>query len=606
MESLTNLQISYSYRKQSHIWGAAILSLAAMFLIAGVISEVYRGEILGFGFGFEAGSSFTLVGILSFILKKIAEVRDSKSLFARLEPTFVYVSAVASILGFLLFSYSLCQLLSDHVSLDYARYAAYGQTFLGVLERSLSPDLMSLIPILQSINSMLDGIGTFLRIEETGSEASWIIFVAKTAPVILLVVFFGFIAGRNTNVNLVGLHRIYRDLLMHTFMPTSIGNDIHLNVGAKDANEFFVHELKETTQKPIEGVRRAPYHIINTNFVISRSRDARFVGRGGASFVLSPLFSGSSATGWRRSDQWEPSSTHMTLATAMATSGAAFNPRTGPGGKGPARTPLVSFLMTLFNARLGLWVQNPRYSAGEEDRRTIRKVGDRLTEKSRRTPKRDPDFILPGLRGILGRLSATYGDEFTRFIELTDGAHFDNTGLYELIRRKVRLIFMVDCSEDKDFNYASLATAFERIRADFAVQFRFSEIDKGLEDLLHDPEGQNAWAKKLEIAERGYALARIDYQPHQDHHTGDEDGLLVIIKSTMIKDVPADVLGYKSANSDFPDESTMDQFFDEIQFEAYRELGYRIAKKAFEDPKIRKVHAFCVPDESPQWGEYDV
>jgi|GEM_PF-2419061 len=43
--------------------------------------------------------------------------------------------------------------------------------------------------------------------------------------------------------------------------------------------------------------------------------------------------------------------------------------------------------------------------------------------------------------------------------------------------------------------------------------------------------------------------------------------------------MPADLICYKKAHISFPDQSTADQFFDEKQFEAYRELGYLIAEQ---------------------------
>ena len=54
----------------------------------------------------------------------------------------------------------------------------------------------------------------------------------------------------------------------------------------------------------------------------------------------------------------------------------------------------------------------------------------------------------------------------------------------------------------------------------------------------------------------------------------------------MIKGLGIRLKGYKGANPDFPDQSTADQFFDEEQFEAYRELGYEIAKRMIKDSRI--------------------
>jgi hypothetical protein len=171
-----------------------------------------------------------------------------------------------------------------------------------------------------------------------------------------------------------------------------------------------------------------------------------------------------------------------------------------------------------------------------------------------------------------------------------------------LIRRHVKLIILVDVSEDKHFNYAGLASAFERVRADFGVQIRFGESDRELKKLLHDPDGADAFWKKLKLAERGYAIARIDYQPNNDEHPEDDDGMLVIIKATMIENLPADVLGYKSAHEDFPNESTTDQFFDEIQLEAYRELGYRLGRTALADDVVDDEFGYCKTGQRPAVG----
>ncbi len=48
----------------------------------------------------------------------------------------------------------------------------------------------------------------------------------------------------------------------------------------------------------------------------------------------------------------------------------------------------------------------------------------------------------------------------------------------------------------------------------------------------------------------------------------------IYLTTALCKGLRLKLLGYKGANPDFPDQSTADQFFDEEQFEAYREFGY--------------------------------
>ena len=54
-------------------------------------------------------------------------------------------------------------------------------------------------------------------------------------------------------------------------------------------------------------------------------------------------------------------------------------------------------------------------------------------------------------------------------------------------------------------------------------------------------------------------------------------GTLIYLKTTLIEDVGFKVKGYAAPHPEFPYQSVVDQFFDELLFEAYRELGYRIA-----------------------------
>ncbi|UCF19141.1 MAG: hypothetical protein JSU87_14610, partial [Gemmatimonadota bacterium] len=267
----------------------------------------------------------------------------------------------------------------------------------------------------------------------------------------------------------------------------------------------------------------------------------------GDSFVLTPLFCGSNSTGWRRTNAYmKQGSRGMTLSTAMAISGAAVNPDTGVAGGGVTRDKLVSALLSLLNLRLGYWAPNP------------------YVVRSFPFP---PNFFVPGLsRGILGRGFS----EKSRSIELSDGGHFENLGLYELIRRKLPVIIASDAGADPGFRFGDLENAVERVRVDFGAKIRFRE-SLGLECLLPG-SAKGLLAEKFSLAAQGYAIADIDY------HDGTR-GQLFYIKTTLTPDLPADVYGYKSANPTFPDQSTADQFFNEDQFEAYRELGYQLAKQ---------------------------
>lgn len=366
---------------------------------------------------------------------------------------------------------------------------------------------------------------------------------ATIAMILFMVVISIFV-----NINLFGVHSMYRDRLMETFLPdlkTIRENDWNLALAAD------TEMLQEMCQH-----NRRPYHLINTNIVLSDSQNTRFRGRGGDSFFLAPLFCGSDATGWRSTSDYRlsPGEKGISLATAMAISGAAVNPNTGVAGRGLMRNRCISTLLAVLNLRLGFWSSNPH------------------PDKALRLP---PNFLSPGLKGgVLGGGLT----ESRRAIQLSDGGHFENLGLYELIRRKMAVIVVSDAGADPKFNFASLGNAVEKIRVDFGAKVEFDVSGFGLDGLLPGSEKNDPVVRKHRGSRRSFAVASIYY-------TDNTKGLLIYVKPTFIAGLPADILGYKTAHHSFPNESTLDQFFDEQQFEAYRELGYHIGKQLVDENK---------------------
>jgi len=349
------------------------------------------------------------------------------------------------------------------------------------------------------------------------------------------------------NLNYAGFHRMYRDRLMETFMPNPECVRQNRWGPATEADSELIENV-------CQGTHARPYHLVNTNVVLVDSPTSKFRGRGGDSFLISPLYCGSDATGWRATPHYMKTadfikvcpSRGMTLATAMAISGAAVNPDAGVAGKGAMRNKIVSMLMGLLNLRLGYWAPNPRPHL----RAWL-----------------PPNYIVPGLTSdILG--SGLREDK--PGVQLTDGGHFENLGLYELIRRKVRLIIASDAGADPGFQFGDLANAVERVRVDFGAKIRFKS-NTSLDDILPGSAADSHLEQKYQLAKRGFAIADITYHD-------DTTGTLLYLKSTLTPELPADLYGYKSANPSYPDQSTGDQFFDEDQFEAYRELGYQLTK----------------------------
>ncbi len=364
------------------------------------------------------------------------------------------------------------------------------------------------------------------------------------ALLVVLVIGLGLVV----NLNYISIHRYYRDRLMESFMP-DIDDALNQRTGsAPGANSAELHEISQLAQP------HGPYHIINTNAVLVSSKQPVYKNRGGDNFILSPLYCGSNATGWRRTGHFMDGK--MTLATAVAISGAAANPNTGVGGVGLTRNLFLSLTMSLLNLRLGYWAENPKPVAAKFKWR-----------------KHSPNHFRPGayaLGNFLGTDDAGY-NENRDFIQLSDGGHFENTGLYELIRRRVKVAIVCDGGADSEFSFSDMQTSVRRIEEDFGARVRI--LGKASPDeIVPAVPDEPAYPPGAGFSERGHMLAQITYADQSI-------GWLIFLKTTLIKEVSFKVKGYKAQNPSFPDESTADQFFDEVQFEAYRELGFCIADK---------------------------
>ena len=376
--------------------------------------------------------------------------------------------------------------------------------------------------------------------------------------VLLVLVLIAVATGMWANLNYISLHRYYRDRLMETFMPDPDPKTLAITGPARGANKALLSRMWSPE------AAHAPYHLVNTNVVLVDSDDHRFRVRGGDSFLLSPLYCGSTATGWRKTSDYMKKDA-MTLPTAVAISGAAANPNAGVGGEGPTRNKLLSLLMSLLNLGLGAWVPNP-------DRDKGRRHG---------TPNH--------FRAAYYELSPNGYNETKKFLQISDGGHFEDLAVYELIRRKVKLIICCDGDADPDFSFSDLQVLLRRIGADFGARIDFHFKDQ-LERIIPrepDPEKvlardptENAYPVGAEFAEQGYIRGTITYPDEA------ETGTFILIKTTMIKGLDLTLRGYKGKHPDFPDESTADQFFDEEQFDAYRELGYVIADRMMKDKSV--------------------
>ncbi len=263
----------------------------------------------------------------------------------------------------------------------------------------------------------------------------------------------------------------------------------------------------------------------------------------------------------------------LPLGSWVGISGAAFS--TGAG----YRTSLgLSLLAGLGNVRLGRWWDSGvERSDGSGERTGARpNIGTRCEAFLAR--------LFPVQIYLLDEFLARFPGTARRHWYLSDGGHFEDLGGYELVRRRLPLIVLVDAEQDADYGFEALANLVRKARLDFGAEIEFlteGELDGEVDPAVRPSFGALERLRRGEpggLSRAHAALARVVYG-------GDApDSRLLLIKPALTGDEPEDLLQYHAAHPDFPQESTADQFFDEAQWESYRKLGEHVAETLFAAP----------------------
>ncbi len=337
---------------------------------------------------------------------------------------------------------------------------------------------------------------------------------------VLLLVFF-LMNALFINVNRNSAHGFYRDRLSAAYVikPDPSGPD-----------RIVANDVQKLSTLNGDG-SIAPYHLINCTMNLSGSADPDMRNRFCDFFVFSKRFCGSVRTNYWKTTELERRDPHVSLATALAISAAAAAPNAGTATIAPAR-----FILTLLNVRLDYWVPNPAM---------MRRWWKRIR-------------LHMGLGSMyLWREALGSIDGDGPFVNVSDGSHIENLGVYELLRRRCRLIIAADNDADPEYRFDDLLALIMRARIDLGV-----EIEIDLEALRRNDKG---------LSGGHFIVGHIRY--------GTEDGWLVYVKASLTGDEGELVRDYCRSNPQFPHQSTANQFFNERQFEMYRDLGYHIGER---------------------------
>lgn len=356
----------------------------------------------------------------------------------------------------------------------------------------------------------------------------------------------GYYVSHQIDLNAFSLHGLYRNRLVRAYLGAS--REKNSTGGERKPNPFTGFDKADNIAMnklwPLRpAIPRGPLHVVNMALNLVAGKNLAWQERKADSFTVSPLHSGNARLGFRTSLEYTGGTSGVSLGTSIAISGAAVSPNMGYHS-----SPFIAFLLTLFNARLGWWWGNPG-AAGEST----------FTDHA-------------PANGAWELIQEAFGqtDENHPYVYLSDGGHFENLGLYEMVRRRCHSIVVGDAGQDVDFGFEDLGNAVRKIYIDMGIRISFTG-------------GIRIYPRKPEPREnrQGYycAVGSIDYR------TMDTDlavqGELIYIKPAFYGDEPTDIYNYAKGCESFPHESTANQFFTESQFESYRNLGHHIAQMLY-------------------------
>jgi len=337
------------------------------------------------------------------------------------------------------------------------------------------------------------------------------------------------------NVNKFSLHAMYRNRLVRAYLGAS-----------RKRNENAFTKFDPDDNIPIAAVNRSaqgcierPLHVVNMALNLVKGQNLAWQERKATSFTVTALHSGSLGTNYQPTKEYGGIRGGLKLGTAIAISGAAASPNMGYHS-----SPILSAIMTFFNVRLGWWLANP----GDPGRRFW----------SDNAPR---NAIRPLIDEALGRTT-----NVNEWVYLSDGGHFENLGLYEMVLRRCSTIIVIDSGADPEYKFEDLGNAVRKIRIDLGVSITFDK------DTL--PTKTN---------HRHCAVGIIEYKCVDGKEA--PNGTLIYIKPVLCGKEPADVAQYAASDSRFPQQPTSDQWFSESQFESYRRLGLHTIEHIAEELK---------------------
>ena len=368
-------------------------------------------------------------------------------------------------------------------------------------------------------------------------------------------------AGNAQMANTSSLHSFYRARLTRAYL--AVGNR-QRDLGDDEGNRSDVTKVVEGDDTSMEHYRPelegGPIHLVNT--CLNQTRDDK-------SGLYNADRKGTGVTAsWRGFEigprefvAFRPEHDVGTLGRWIAVSGAAASP-----GAGAYTSRGLALLVYFLGVRLGHWMHAP-----------LQRVQLRwLSTLAWR--------FIPKPMMLASEASATFFGVERPWWYLSDGGHFENSGVYALLKRELGFIILSDAGCDANYEFGDIENLVRKARIDLGAEIDFYSRDQAA-DLFTLGSADLTIVSPEDMADnhscRGVLLARIRYRerPGPAHADGSPgrafrpEGTLLVIKPNLHDALDVDVLAYAEKHSSFPHESTGDQSFDESQWESYHRLG---------------------------------
>lgn len=253
------------------------------------------------------------------------------------------------------------------------------------------------------------------------------------------------------------------------------------------------------------------------------------------------------------------------LSRWIAVSGAA-----AASGMGSQTTPGLAALLFLSGLRLGYWT--PKLLAAPTTPAMAPRTPPPWSVVFARWLA--AQFPKPAL--LLAEFLARFPGLRSPAWYLSDGGHFENTGVYALLKRKLDVIVLADCGADPRYSFDDLENMARKAEIDYGASIEFvdpaSLVAQSAEETALFARVGSVKTVTAQAGPQCLLLARIRYDGR------DQPGLLIVVKPRLLDTLPLEIAGYAARNATFPQQTTADQFFDEAQWEAYHQLGLRLGE----------------------------